>query len=57
MDSNSSKEARKRLSHWISFTQNAHRPEFEKFRDTFLKWANEITESFDNPYTNGYTGC
>lgn len=55
MDSNSSKEAGKRLSQWISFTQNAQIPEFEKCCDTFIKWAKEITGSFDHPYTNGYT--
>ena len=48
-------EAKRRLSKWIVLTQNSGIKEYQPCCSTFIKWANEITESLDHNITNGYT--
>lgn len=55
MHSKSSREAKRRLSKWIVLTQNSGIKEYQPCCSTFIKWANEITESLDHNITNGYT--
>ncbi|MDD4390821.1 MAG: ISL3 family transposase [Eubacteriales bacterium] len=58
MECKDSATARKELSKWIVFTQSYQLPEFEACCTAFINWSKEILESFDCPYTNGYTeGC
>lgn len=58
MECKDSATARKELSKWIVFTQSYRLPEFETCCTAFINWSKEILESFDCPYTNGYTeGC
>ncbi|MEA4922661.1 MAG: transposase [Eubacteriaceae bacterium] len=35
--------------------QNSDIKEYQTCCNTFIKWADEITESFDHDITNGYT--
>jgi transposase len=50
--------AKKKLADFIMFAQNYDVPEFESATKTFINWSHEILNSFDYPYTNGYTeGC
>lgn len=51
-------EASKRLSKWIMDCQAGEVEDFVKVSLTFQRWSIEILNSFDYPYTNGYTeGC
>lgn len=51
-------EASKRLSKWIMDCQASEVEDFVKVSLTFQRWSIEILNSFDYPYTNGYTeGC
>ena len=50
--------AKKQLSYWLMYAMNYEVPEFEDVAKTFTRWSTEILNSFDYPYTNGYTeGC
>lgn len=51
----SKKNAKKELSKWIVLTQNCGISQYEKCCRTFIKWANEIAEAFEQRITNGYT--
>ena len=57
MDSNDSYEARKRLGVWSMMVQGYRKelPEFIVCFNTYTNWQKEILNSFDCPYTNGYT--
>lgn len=58
MKSENSQSARKQLGIWFMYAQNSGVPEFAKVTQTFSRWTKEILNSFDYPYTNGYTeGC
>lgn len=51
-------EASKRLSKWIMDCQSSELEAFVNVSLTFQRWSIEILNSFDYPYTNGYTeGC
>ena len=46
------------LSDWIVSAENAHLPEFYECTRAIHNWSKYILNSFDVPYTNGYTeGC
>ncbi|SKA97137.1 Transposase [Caloramator quimbayensis] len=51
----SSKEARTLLKEWIRLTQNSGLKEFERCANTYIRYFNEIVNSFDIPYTNACT--
>jgi transposase len=52
------KDAAWRLSKWILKVQNSNLEEFKKVAATYQRWGKEILNSFDHPYTNGFTeGC
>ncbi|MEL7655464.1 MAG: ISL3 family transposase [Bacillota bacterium] len=57
MDSKDSYEARKRLGIWNMMAQGYRNelPEFIVCFNTYTNWQKEILNSFDCPYTNGYT--
>lgn len=57
MDSENSYEARKRLGFWNMMAQGYRKelPEFIVCFNTYTNWQKEILNSFDCPYTNGYT--
>lgn len=51
-------EAAKRLGEWAIFAQSSGLQPFINVTQTFARWQTEILNSFDVPYTNGYTeGC
>ena len=54
----SSVEGRKLLSHWLLLAQVDDLPEFESCITAFTNWSQEILNSLDYPWTNGFTeGC
>ena len=57
MDSKDSQEARRRLGVWNMMAQGYRTevPEFITCFNTFTNWQKEILNSFDCPFTNGYT--
>lgn len=57
MDSKNSREARKQLGIWNMMAQGYRDevPEFIPCFNTYTNWQKEILNSFDCPYTNGYT--
>ncbi len=57
MKSKNSYEARKRLGVWNMMAQGyrSEVPEFIACFNTYTNWQKEILNSFDCPYTNGYT--
>jgi len=57
MDSKDSLEARKRLGVWNMMAQGYRNelPEFTGCFNTYTNWQKEILNSFNCPYTNGYT--
>lgn len=58
MKCENSQSARKQLGVWLMYAQNSGVPEFASVATTFVRWSKEILNSFDYPYTNGYTeGC
>ena len=58
MHSPNSEVAEELLSDWIVSTENAHLPEFYECTRAIHNWSKYILNSFDVPYTNGYTeGC
>jgi len=51
-------EAAKKLGEWNLFAQASELKPFINVTQTFARWQTEILNSFDVPYTNGYTeGC
>lgn len=55
LDSSDSKSARTALSHWIMAAQNSGLPKFIACGNTMVHWSTGILNSFDCPYTNGFT--
>lgn len=54
-DSEDSCSAKKQLLHWIMVAQNSQLPRFVDCGDTMVRWSVGILNSFDCPYTNGFT--
>ena len=53
-----SSDAKQMLSIWIRDAQNCGLKRFSDCANTFTNWSNAILNSFDCPYTNGFTeGC
>lgn len=51
-------EAARRLGEWTMYAQSTDLKPFIAVTQTFSRWQTEILNSFDVPYTNGYTeGC
>lgn len=51
-------DAARRLGDWVMHAQASKLEPFIKVTQTFARWQTEILNSFDVPYTNGYTeGC
>ena len=58
MHSPDSKTAKERLSLWLYHAENSHIPEFQACITAMHNWSKYILNSFDVPYTNGFTeGC
>lgn len=58
MHSANSEVAEELLSDWVIHAESAHLPEFYECTRAIHNWSNYILNSFDVPYTNGYTeGC
>ena len=55
MDASNSFEAKKRLAKWYMLVSCYKLPEFNDCFRAFTNWYDEIVNSFDVPYTNGYT--
>ena len=55
MDSKNSYEAKQRLAIWNMLFYGYNLPEFYDCFKAFTNWQKEILNSFDVPYTNGYT--
>ncbi len=55
VDSPDRKTALKKLKEWYIFVETQHEPEFEKCMNTMINWQPYILNSFDCPYTNGFT--
>lgn len=55
MDSKNSYEAKKNLARWNMLFYGYNLPEFYDCFRAFTNWKKEILNSFDVPYTNGYT--
>ncbi|MBR2781853.1 MAG: transposase [Oscillospiraceae bacterium] len=58
MHSSNSAEGRKNLSDWLFLAEFEKIPEFSPCITAYRNWFQEILNSFDVPYSNGYTeGC
>ena len=58
MHSNSSEEGKPALIDWLTQITQLDLPEFEACSRAYHNWFHEILNSFDYPWTNGYTeGC
>lgn len=58
MNSQSKKEAKKRIANWIERCENSGIERFIQCGATMRNWFKGITNSFDCTYTNGFTeGC
>ena len=58
MHSPDSKTAKERLGLWLYHAENSHIPEFQACITAMHNWSKYILNSFDVPYTNGFTeGC
>ncbi|SHJ51671.1 transposase, partial [Thermoclostridium caenicola] len=55
MDSQNSYEAKQRLARWNMLFYGYNLPEFNDCFKAFTNWQKEILNSFDVPYTNGFT--
>jgi len=55
MRSKNSYEAKKNLARWNMLYYGYNLPEFNDCFKAFTNWQKEILNSFDVPYTNGYT--
>lgn len=55
MDCKNSYDAKKQLGIWNMLVGGYGLPEFNDCFKTFTNWQKEILNSFDCPYTNGYT--
>lgn len=58
LDANNRSDAVKLMSDWILKAESSGIPAFQKCAKTFLNWQTGILNSFQFPYTNGFTeGC
>lgn len=55
MECKSREEARKQLGIWNMMAVGYGLPEFQACTKTFINWQNEILNSFEYPFTNGFT--
>lgn len=55
LDCTDSKSAQKALSSWIMDAQSSGLPKFIDCGNTMVRWSKGILNSFDCPYTNGFT--
>ena len=58
LDNNDSDNRKKLLSQWILIAQNSRLKDYRDCASTFVNWSKSIFNTFDYPYTNGFTeGC
>lgn len=58
IDATSRDEAKSIMSDWILSAQNSGIPEYASCSDTLVNWRTGILNSFDVPFSNGFTeGC
>ena len=58
MDANDSQTAKQLMSDWISSAESCNIEEYKYCAKTLLNWQTGILNSFDVPYSNGFTeGC
>ena len=58
IDAQSREEAKRLMADWILFAQNSKIPEYGECTKTLANWRTGILNSFDVPYSNGFTeGC
>lgn len=58
IDAQSREEAKKLMADWILSAQNSGIPEYTACSNTLINWQTGILNSFDVPYSNGFTeGC
>lgn len=58
LDCDNKNDAKKMLSDWILEAQESELERFVACSNTFINWSEGIGNSFDLPYTNGFTeGC
>lgn len=55
MEAEDSNEAKKRLDRWITKAKDSNLQEFKAAIRAFNNWREPILNSFDHPYTNGFT--
>lgn len=58
VDCEDRQEARNKMQQWILDAQNSNISEYTKCTNTLINWQKGILNSYDVPYTNGFTeGC
>ena len=58
MDANDRQTAKRLMSDWISSAESCNIEEYKYCAKTLLNWQTGILNSFDVPYSNGFTeGC
>ena len=58
LDCKNRDEAKEHLIKWIDWASNSRITSFQKCAKTMFSWFSGILNSFDTPYTNGFTeGC
>jgi len=58
LDNKDSNTRKKLLSKWILIAQNSRLKDYQDCASTFVNWSKSIFNTFDYPYTNGFTeGC
>ena len=58
IDAQSREEAKKLMADWILSARNSGIPEYTSCSNTLINWQTGILNSFDVPYSNGFTeGC
>lgn len=58
LDNTDCTNGKKLLSQWILIAQNSRLKDYQDCASTFVNWAKPIFNTFDYPYTNGFTeGC
>lgn len=55
IDAPNKKTAIKKLHEWYIYVDALNEPEFKTAMNTIINWQDYILNSFDCPYTNGYT--
>ncbi|MEG2659476.1 MAG: transposase, partial [Oscillospiraceae bacterium] len=57
-DEKDSANAKQLLSKWIVISQNSDISQFKRCADTYIRWSRGILNTFDVPFSNGFTeGC